>query len=316
MKALLVICLVLAALILILLFHARKNAIEFISRSDKLPMDEDTCSENGKGYTHQYHEAMKTVSRLVYEPLSILSQDGLKLSGKLYRMRLNNHRLVIGFHGYHSSDLFDMARFFSLYELLGYDIMVITERAHRDSEGSYITFGSLEQEDGLLWIRKAAELYHGNVQIVLHGVSMGAATVDLIAGREELPPQVRCAVSDCAYTSMADEANAKFRMPSWIMTVYLQMMNYWIEKLAHFGISDAAPIKAVAHARVPILFIHGEDDTLVPLSMMERLYENCSSEKDRLTVPQAGHAESYTVDSRSYGERFAAFVKKYIGDTK
>ena len=311
--------LVLAAiliLILVLFLYAKKAAVNFTGRDDNLTVDEETCPENFRAYIHQYNEAMKTVSKLAYEPLSIVSKDGLHLSGKLYRMHRDNHKLVIGFHGYHGSDLYDMARFFLLYNSLGYDIMVISERTHHDSEGTYITFGSHEQEDGLLWIQKAVELYSGDVQIVIHGVSMGAATVDLISGNEQLPPQVKCAVSDCAYTSLEQQARAMFKIPQWILTVFLSMMNFWMKKLADFDLNDAAPIKAVVHAQVPILFIHGEEDRFVPISMLEPLYESCSSEKEKFTVPKAGHASSYAVDPVGYGEKFTEFVQKYVKDIK
>ena len=77
-------------------------------------------------------------------------------------------------------------------------------RAHGESEGTYIGFGWLDRLDCIQWIHKMKEYFDKDLQIVLHGISMGSATV-LMASGEELPSDVKCIISDCGFTSVLDE---------------------------------------------------------------------------------------------------------------
>jgi len=61
---------------------------------------------------------------------------------------------------------------------------------------------------------------------------------------------------------------------------------------------------------VPILFIHGEKDTTVPVEMVYKLYEATRSEKELLIIPLADHGET-TKDSL-YWKSVLTFIQKYI----
>ena len=73
-------------------------------------------------------------------------------------------------------------------------------RAHGKSEGEYIGFGVLDRFDAKKWIDYAIERFGENVNIFLHGESMGGATV-LMAGGLNLPKNVKGIISDCPITS-------------------------------------------------------------------------------------------------------------------
>lgn len=78
--------------------------------------------------------------------------------------------------------------------------MVVDERAHGKSGGTYIGFGCLDRMDARLWIGYVIERLGQDCQVMLHGISMGGATVLMTTGLL-LPPQVKAAVSDCGFTS-------------------------------------------------------------------------------------------------------------------
>lgn len=63
-------------------------------------------------------------------------------------------------------------------------------------------------------------------------------------------------------------------------------------------------------SKVPVLIIHGEDDSFVPCEMSRRNYEACASEKELLIVPGADHGMSYVTDKETYVERFKGFLIK------
>ncbi|MCC8068075.1 MAG: alpha/beta hydrolase, partial [Clostridiales bacterium] len=64
----------------------------------------------------------------------------------------------------------------------------------------------------------------------------------------------------------------------------------------------------VRKATVPILFIHGSNDTVVPCLMCDELYENCSSKKQKLIVDGAAHAESYYKNTEAYENALTTFI--------
>ena len=71
-------------------------------------------------------------------------------------------------------------------------------RAAGTSDGIYLTMGVLESEDIKVWAEQIVER-DPQAKIVLHGVSMGAATV-LMASALDIK-NLCAVVEDCGYTS-------------------------------------------------------------------------------------------------------------------
>ena len=70
-------------------------------------------------------------------------------------------------------------------------------------EGKVITFGIKEHRDCLAWVDFMVEHFGPDVKIILTGISMGASTVLIAAGRE-LPKNVIGVLADCGYNSAKD----------------------------------------------------------------------------------------------------------------
>ena len=86
-----------------------------------------------------------------------------------------------------------MAGFVHKFYTLGYNILAVDARAHGDSEGTKIGMGWPERMDIIKWINLILS-WEPNARIVLHGVSMGAATV-LMASGEDLPGNVKAVIA-------------------------------------------------------------------------------------------------------------------------
>jgi fermentation-respiration switch protein FrsA (DUF1100 family) len=63
--------------------------------------------------------------------------------------------------------------------------------------------------------------------------------------------------------------------------------------------------------KIPILFIHGTDDTFVPIRMTYENYKACSAPKELLVVPGAIHAQSYDKEKEKYEAAIRDFWEKY-----
>lgn len=227
------------------------------------------------------------------------SEDGLRLHATWFPAETPG-RVVICFHGYTSQGMSDYIGLSDYYKRHGFSMLLVDERAHGDSEGTYIGFGCLDRTDALGWIRWVVERCGENVGILLHGTSMGGATV-LMASGLELPAQVKGIVSDCGFTSAKDVfthvLHSMYHLPAFPMIQIASLVN---RKKAGYGLDDCNALREVRKASVPILLIHGDADTFVPCSMCEKIYENCASDKRMLIVKGAAHAESYYKDMEAY----------------
>ena len=245
------------------------------------------------------------------EDLEMVSADGLKLHAYFYPAEQPSQKLVIMAHGYSTNGL-SGAGFARFYHAQGWNVLLPDNRGHGRSEGSYIGFGWPDRLDYLQWIQQMLARLGPDCQILLHGVSMGGATVLMVSG-ETLPVQVRAIVSDSAYTSAADilayQMRRLFKLPAFLL---IQVTSLICRLRAGYWFEEASALKQVGRAQRPVLFIHGEGDTFVPVAMAPRLFAACTSEKSLWTVPDAGHAMPYYVDPEGYKQTLLCFIARYF----
>lgn len=247
------------------------------------------------------------------EKITVTSEDGLKLTGYLFRTKPQNDLVIISFHGYHSSGLAGMGWFAPVYGECGADYLIVNERAHEDSKGNLITFGVKEKNDGIRWVREIILRYGTGVKIFLHGVSMGAATIMMMAPDRRLPMNVIGFAEDCGYDDMGDEYRYLMRKyPKILREFGFVMMN--LSGLIFTGCSlyDASPVKTITKSVIPGLFIHGTEDKMVPYEMGQNLYQAYNGPKEFFTVKGAGHARCRNEDPEGYRTVFTCFVKKCL----
>ena len=238
-----------------------------------------------------------------HEDVYQTSFDGLRLHATYFpalEEYANKRKVAICFHGYTSQGMSDYIGLSDYYLKRGYAMLLPDARAHGESEGEYIGFGCLDRKDALVWINWVIQELGEDVGIVLHGTSMGGATV-LMASGLELPGQVKGIVSDCAFTSPKEVfthvLHSMYHLPAFPAIPGADILN---RRLAGYGMDECNAKREVAKAKVPILFIHGTKDTFVPYHMCREIYDCCASPKKILEVEGAAHAESYYKDTESY----------------
>lgn len=243
------------------------------------------------------------------ENVQITSADGLELAGRIYISREPGHKWLLGIHGY-TGKKEDMENVASFYAKQGYHVLLPDMRAHGESEGRYIGMGWLDRMDVLEWIRVIAAR-DPEAEIILHGTSMGAATVMMSAG-EALPSNVRGIVEDCGYTSVwdifADELSYLFGLPAFPV---LDASSLVAQVRTGYGFREASALRQVQKATVPMLFIHGSEDNFVRTDMVYDLYAACPTEKELLVIEGAGHGEAYAMDPELYFDTVFGFIERY-----
>ena len=257
-------------------------------------------------------EGKKWLDKTQFDEIIITSNDDLKLKGYYFEAKVPTNKTVIIAHGY-TGEAKDMARFAKFYqEKLGYNVLMPDARGHGDSEGDYIGFGWHERKDYVQWINYIIEKKGKDSEILLHGVSMGGATVLMTSG-ENLPKQVKAIVEDCGYTSAEGVLEYQLKRMYNLSGFPIVNSTSMLTKLkAGYTFSEASALEQVKKAKLPIMFIHGEKDTFVPFEMVYELYEAANTEKELYVVPDAEHANAYDIDPALYEEKVINFVTKYI----
>lgn len=279
-----------------------------VHRSTKPFLGGNTDSDESSPWTKENEANAAWLTEHEGEEICLTSRDGLQLQATYIQQKTPTSQVAILVHGYSGSRM-DMLTYARIYaDTCGMNLLLPDNRGHGKSEGNYIGFGWHDRLDILEWIRYVIDRVGPDVEIILHGVSMGGATVLMVSG-EKLPPQVKGIVSDCAYTSvdeqLAYQLKVMYKLPSFPL---LYTTNLFVYKRAGYSIFQASAIKQVKKAKVPILFIHGDADTFVPTEMVYPLYEACSSKKELYLVPTAVHAQSVLTDRGGYSNKVCSFL--------
>ncbi len=303
--------------VLLLLLYAATGAVYFVAFYSPHKGQNDFYRLDGIAESPEEKEKMREMIRELeekpFEPVEILSHDGIMLRGRYYHAR-DGAPLDIGFHGYRGTPVRDFSGGARLSFLWGHNLLLTEERAHGGSGGHTITMGIREKYDLLDWLEYAEGRFGPDVKILLYGVSMGAATV-LAAAGEKLPPTVRGIIADSPYSSplaiLKKVATKDRRLPEkpaeWALRLAARLFG-------GFSLTDEGAIGAVKRARVPILLIHGEADSFVPPEM-SRAIRDAGPERILLyTFPGARHGLSYITDPGRYRKLVSGFAEMTLRD--
>ena len=239
----------------------------------------------------------------------IESEDGLKLKGWYYPNN-GSRKCVILVHGY-MGDHGNMMTLAAKYHSWGYSVLLPDNRAHGESEGKYIGMGWLDRRDISRWMDWLSTVID-EPEIILHGVSMGAATVMMAAGDNH--PALKAVVEDCGYTSVwdifADELKVLFHLPAFPLMDFCSGV---MKLKAGYSAKEASSIKQLSKTDIPMLFIHGTEDRFVAFRMLDINY-NAKSRgyREKLEIPGARHAESEYTDPEKYYGTVKAFLEKVL----
>ena len=245
------------------------------------------------------------------ENVYITSHDGLKLRARLY-MQNEGAPFAIGMHGYRSTPMLDFSGGGALALELGFNLLLPDERACGESEGRTVSFGYNESLDTLDWIRYVRERWGEGRETVLLGVSLGAGTVIMAAGRG-LPENVRGVIADCTFSS-AKKIIMKVMKDRGIPVFLYPLLRFGTIVFGGFDPNKAEPTEFAKSIKTPLTLIHGEDDGFVPPSMSEEIAEACQT-AELHTFPRAHHGTSYIVDNERYKKITVDFLRRVMKDT-
>lgn len=247
------------------------------------------------------------------EDITIKSFDNLDMKAWFLPVE-NSKRFVICVHGYGGNGPDEFSQMMPFYhDDLGYNYLLPDLTAHGRSRGKYIGFGTFDSKNVILWAKYLVERFCEDIEIILHGMSMGAATV-MIVNESDPPPQVKLIIEDCGFTCAHDQIyDTAVHTLGFDCRHLVASASFLCNLFVGYKFKDSDPLGNMDKAKNPILFIHGEGDTFVPFNFGQQLYEACTAvPKDYLWVPGAIHTFSYIDAKEQYEKKVKDFIAAHL----
>lgn len=254
---------------------------------------------------------LDSMLKLPYEDVTVTAIDGKKLYARYYS-RQDSAPVAILFHGYKSRAQRDFACGTQILLDMGYNVLLVDQRGHGESEGKVIYFGTRERYDAKTWAEYVVSRFGEDTKIFLYGISMGGATV-LMASELDLPKNVVGIIADCPFSTVSGiikKVCQDMKLPVWLIYPFVKMGAFMF---AGFKPDCASPVQAVKNTSLPILLIHGENDRFVPCSMSDEI----AAANEKITyykIPDAPHALAIIYDTENYVSELKKFTEKVLGE--
>ena len=297
-------------LLTLLISYVCFRIVFYVNRKGELHTDKIDVPD-GAIY-EPYHELMikwtKETREYDHQDFTIRSHDGLTLHAKYFEY-MPGAVTEIMFHGYRGSAERDLSGGIQRCFALGRNVLLVDQRTSCGSEGNVISFGINEHKDCLAWIDFAIERFGPEIKLILTGISMGASTVLMAAGKT-LPKNVVGVLADCGFSSAKEiikKCTKDMHLPPNLLYPFIKLA---AKIFGHFDLDEYSPMAAMKTCNVPVLFFHGEADTFVPCYMSRQMYDACNSPKRLITVPDAEHGLVYLVDNPGYFQAVVEFFSE------
>lgn len=311
MKALMIVLIIAAVIAVFLLAVGRIMVEKFLARDKSQNVDRETNppeSVSDPDYKRYYDDAIRG-QRILYaqnpEDVSITSFDGLTLRGWYLPAKEPTNKYMVCVHGYRCYGPYEFGGHIEFLMSLGCNLLFPDDRACGRSDGKYMGFGNLDSLDCIKWCNYLIERFGEDIEISLHGVSMGAATILAAAGSPDAPKQIKGVCADCGFSSGLDEVHAQvreqFHLPAF---PFVPVANWELKRIVGFDLKERGAKDMIPNFKGRLLIIHGGNDTFVPTAMAQVIYDAAQCEKDLLIVPGAAHALAYLFDPKAYEEHF------------
>lgn len=237
--------------------------------------------------------------------------DGVHLKGYFLPAKENAKVTIICAHGYRSNCFNDFAGIIPFLHNQNYNVLFTVARAHVGSAGRYITLGKKESKDLVCWTEFIENKLPGQ-DIFIYGISLGAVNAMILTELDYIPSGIKGIIEDSGYSRAYDilvyQIRHEYRLSPYPT---IPIANWFAKRIAGVNFKTPSPIESIKNSTLPILFIHGTKDELVPTYMGDACYKACNSPKTFLKIDDASHYQTFFENQEIYEEAFVDFVDKY-----
>ena len=218
--------------------------------------------------------------------------------------------IVVG-HGYP----FDKANILSHVLFLHgrFNLLLIDFRYFGESEGVYTTAGLLETRDveaSVAYLKERTDVDPHRIGAM--GFSMSAAA--FILARH---PDIRAIVADSPYASLEDLIGRQFFfLPGPTKWPLVALTKLYARLLLGVEVEAAAPAQVVRELAAPLLIIHGEADSQIPVEHARHIYAHANPARaDLWLVSGADHGQAHAIAGPRYEVRVRTFFERLLCGT-
>ena len=283
----------------------RNGASSFVSKQIENMVVTD---DNGKEITDtKEREWLHSVGEIA----GITNREGKTVNTLQVKNTEHSKSYAVLCHPY-GVDYYAMSVYAKHYYEMGFNVVIVEARGHGESEYSRVTMGWLDRFD-VVDVTENIVKQEEKTKIVIHGVSMGGATAASVSG-EALPKNVFAIIDDCGFESVWQSFSGQlkeYHIPKFPM---LYVASGVTDIMSGWSFKEASSLEQVKKATVPMLFLHGENDSFVHISQSNNLFMACNSEvKKQVIIENADHANSVFTDSEKYWNAVDSFILENFG---
>jgi dipeptidyl aminopeptidase/acylaminoacyl peptidase len=246
----------------------------------------------------------------VWQPVQARAADGAMLDAWIFTPRESNGRAAILLHGV-ADGRAGMLGHAGFLLRAGFTVLTPDARGHGSSGGNIITYGVLEAGDVHAW---ADWLFHNRPINRLYGLgaSMGGAIL-----LESLPEEsrFRAVVAECPFARFDEVAYDRLSQVTGVPApAFWPIVNLgFIWAHARYGVDlrQASPTAALRKTETPVLLIHGDRDSNIPLRHSRELHAVNGRTTELWVVPGAGHVESLAIAPTAYRDRVLRWFEEH-----
>ena len=219
-----------------------------------------------------------------FEKIVLTTKDKLKLNGWMLKTDSTAKGTVALFHG-HGSTKSGVIAESAAFRKMGYNTLLIDFRAHGNSEGNVSTIGYDEAEDVKLvydFIKS-----RGEKNIILWGISMGAATITKAINDYDLKPAK--VILEMPFGSILDAAQGRIKMMHLPPEPLATLVTFWGGVEHGFWAFDMKPVSFVKKIGCPVLLQWGKNDPRVTKNEIDQIYNNIKIPEKLVVYENSGH---------------------------
>jgi fermentation-respiration switch protein FrsA (DUF1100 family) len=239
---------------------------------------------------------------LEYHPVEFNAEDGTGLFAWFLPARGEPRGTVLYLHG-NAQNISTHFANVAWMPAAGFNVLAMDYRGYGGSQGSPTLEGVQLDIDAAMRTLIARPDVDPS-RIIIFGQSLGGALAIHYTAHSDYRANVRAIVVDSAFSDY--RRIVKDKAASFFLTWPLQWL---LPQTIDNDFSPAASVHAVSP--IPLLFIHGERDSIVPVEHSKRLYARAAEPKEIWLVPDAGHIQA--VKQKDIRKRLTEFLRRHSG---
>jgi uncharacterized protein len=241
--------------------------------------------------------------------VDISSPFGYTIKAQLVEPHQTNRYIIIS-HGVTETKI-NSIKYANMFLERGFNTLIYDHRRHGESGGKTTSFGHYEKFDlktVVDWLKKEKG---PQLELGIHGESMGAATMLLYAGL--LEDGADFYIADCPFSDFKEQLAYLIKKDFKLIPGLLLPLGDALLRLRDkYSIRNVSPISVIENIKHPILFIHSQKDDFILPTMTKDLFEHKKGPKMLFLAANGRHAQSFNENRADYERVIDEFLQKYV----